>query len=330
MISDQYAGQMMKCPLCQATFTAPMMPPSDDDAHSAPAAESPVPPSLPSTPDGHALGGSSNTFSLEPDQTPAEPNFSSPPPPSTPPKSSAPEKKPAPQPAPTQRTGGYTNSFSITFPPEVLRWFPGGAMLLVFLLSFFTWVYFGMGSTTFVSQNGWQAAFGYYSIDPDFEDMPNSISQDDRPSVSFFLIFYMLLLVPVMLICIAVPVLEMLQLPLPPIATTILQFRWIAVAAAVLFLFMLLLFQLGLGFGLESKLSQRSYEEYQNRTKDMENAKMKRMARMSYEAVVSNLHRGTMLSAVFWIHLVGMVAGLYMLWLDIRKTAPLPKIDVLW
>jgi LSD1 subclass zinc finger protein len=46
-VPDQYAGTRMKCPLCQAMFTAPALPPASSSAAPGPAPFPPPPPHPP-------------------------------------------------------------------------------------------------------------------------------------------------------------------------------------------------------------------------------------------------------------------------------------------
>ncbi len=112
-VPDEYAGQLMKCPLCQNTFQAPALPP--------PVAPSP-PPSGP------------GTYSVEP------------PPPAPPPE--APRRKkekeaPAAPPPPPVPTGDYAHTRTVWVSPRVMPWVAPASLLLAFLLTFATWAYAG-------------------------------------------------------------------------------------------------------------------------------------------------------------------------------------------
>src|SRR5271154_4684555 len=114
-ILEQYAGQMLKCPLCGGTFTAPALPPTP----AVPAAE---------------------TYGLQPAPAPAPQIFDKPTqvantlPPG--PAPSAPSAPPPEEPVPTEHTG----RLSVSVSPRVTQYVPAVLLFLVFVLTFFPWV----------------------------------------------------------------------------------------------------------------------------------------------------------------------------------------------
>jgi hypothetical protein len=109
-VPDEYAGQLMKCPLCQNTFQAPALPP-------------PVAPSAP-----------------PPDPVP---NTVESPPPAPPPEAQrkTKEKEAPTAPPPPVPTGDYTHTRTIWISPRVVPWLAPAALLIAFLLTFFSWAY---------------------------------------------------------------------------------------------------------------------------------------------------------------------------------------------
>src|SRR5262249_8822593 len=114
-VPDQYAGQHMRCPLCQETFQAPALPSS-------------APP---------LAGTETYQFSSEPTPPAAPPPPAVPP---APPRVEVPKPKPsvsAPPPPPPPPPAGYGRKFSLQLNPMVLAWVPAGALFLIFILTFF-------------------------------------------------------------------------------------------------------------------------------------------------------------------------------------------------
>jgi len=116
-VPDEYAGQLMKCPLCQNTFQAPSLPP-------------PVAPSPPAAPETYGVA--------------TEP--AAPPPhlPQEVPQRNRDVPAPPPAPPPPAPTGDYAHTRTIWISPRVVPWLAPLALLLAFLLSIcFTWAYVG-------------------------------------------------------------------------------------------------------------------------------------------------------------------------------------------
>jgi hypothetical protein len=132
-VPDEYAGQLMKCPLCQNTFTAPALPPP---VTAAPPPAVPAPQSEPGT----------YGVVTEPAPPPAPP-----PPPAEAPRRKEPAPPPPPPPVPT---GDYTQTRTIWISPRVVPWIAPAALLVAFLLTFFTWAYFAGTDTSHMAW-GW-------------------------------------------------------------------------------------------------------------------------------------------------------------------------------
>jgi hypothetical protein len=101
-IPDQYAGQMMKCPLCNNTFQAPALAP-------VPAPATAPPPPLPPV------------------------GMTAPPPLPTSVRPEEPSSPPSPP-------GDYVHHWHVWISPRVVPWVVLGLVVLVFVLTFFPWL----------------------------------------------------------------------------------------------------------------------------------------------------------------------------------------------
>ncbi len=131
-VPDEYAGQLMKCPLCQNTFTAPALPPPV------------VPTPAPAVPPSQSGPG---TYAVVSEPTPPAPP---PPPPEAPRRK---EQAPPPPPPPVP-TGDYTQTRTIWISPRVVPWIAPASLLAAFLLTFFPWAYFAGTDTSHMAW-GW-------------------------------------------------------------------------------------------------------------------------------------------------------------------------------
>jgi hypothetical protein len=135
-VPDEYAGQLMKCPLCEKPFQAPALPP--------PISAAPLEPTA--------------AYSI-----PAEP-----PPPAPEARGRAEETKPPAAPPP----GDYAHGATLWISPRVVPWITPVALFLVFVLLFFNWMHWPAGirlseagdeltlKTDTISRNSWGLGFG--------------------------------------------------------------------------------------------------------------------------------------------------------------------------
>lgn len=342
-VPEQYAGQLMKCPLCSGTFTVPALPqPAFGDA---PPAAAPTPPPPPP----------GDVFSLKPHDAPA-PAFQTAPPmelhdphPAPPPPPPPSPSRPAPVPAPALPPEGYSKTMAICFSPGVLQWVPAACMLLVFVFLFFPWLGIYPGGVTYINQSAWGAAFG--ATPEDDRDLrkkrefkmineeeikankdrdEKSRMKDYRPSISVLALFYVLLFVPFMLITIALAVLPLLKINLPPAVAQFLPWRFGIVAAFNALLLLFLGLQLVLNFSLEN-----NFKDYVNNVPEL-----KTEGKDTAETKEIEVRRGTALDALertIWLrltvflHVVAIVAAALVFWINKRGDhKPVPKLELMW
>lgn len=227
-VPEQYAGQMMKCPLCNNTFTVPVL-------AQMPAAPPPAPPPPP------------------------------PPPPPSPAYSAAAHGPGAAYQEPADSTGPQR---SLSVNPRLIPWLAPLSLLIIFILLFLPWVGMYPGGVGVVTQTGWGAAFGStqhdegwykYSTDTRAKYWEKYYGSDveplTKPGVSILLIFFILILLPavgVSLVSVAVTT-KLVPLQVPPPLQPFWPMRSLFVGGLALAAFVFLLLELFYGFPLEHK-----------------------------------------------------------------------------
>jgi hypothetical protein len=309
-IPEQYAGQQMKCPLCQGTFTAPALAPAAPNL-------APAPPPSPAPP------------------PPAPGPVAAPPPPPGP---AAPGVAPPPStPAPPTTPLEYSGKFSILVNPRYLQFVPLAALLIIFILTFFPWVGVYVGGVGVDTQSAWQAAFASVSTDSDLEEYSAVKSKvaNVEVGVSVLTIFYLLGFLATLFVVIAAVGLEFGGKYLPPNLEKFTRWRWVAVAVVALGSFFMLLLQHALPFNFEARVSDKADAE----AKKMEESPAFQALNPTQKRKRLEVFRGIMANAVkrtvwyqwtFWLHFWALVFAVVLMLGNLRYPRPSPRIDVWW
>jgi hypothetical protein len=212
-VPEEFAGQMMKCPLCDGTFPTPSLPGAPLGGFGAPQKPAQAPPTSPMLPETYALESPPVPPPPKPAATPNRaplpdvPDSFTTSPPAAPPRkkdrlprndeedATAQRRKPSEPVAP----GEYKHSFTVRFDLGVLTWLPPALLTVLFLLSFFPWE-----TDTTASYNLWECAFS-------------------RPHVRFVL--YVLLFLVAWLVSLASVVFGAGLAPEPPFLQTLGPWR---------------------------------------------------------------------------------------------------------
>jgi hypothetical protein len=317
-VPEQYAGQTMKCPLCQQTFQAPALPSSAP----APATFTPPPPAdfYKLNPEPAAPQSAGATSATAPSSKPQPPA----PPPPTPPS--------PPLPA------GHGRKFTIQLSPAVLPWIPAVAFFLIFVLTFFTWVGWYPGGIGVVTQNAWQATFGYRTLDAAFDEMKTDDAKlfdatNDEPGFSVISFFYLLTFIPIMLATFAVVAASAIPIKLPPALQPFWSWRFLAIGALTLIPLLFLLFQCLAGFPVEDKARAKVEKEFKERHKDATTDIRIKQVEIREGMMYGSYGVGRMRahSLVILLHVLATVCALFAFWIERRgANRPLPRFEFLW
>jgi hypothetical protein len=358
-VPEQYAGQLMKCPLCGGTFTVPALPQSPVSAPETPAFNAPPPPTAPPLPP--LSSPPPDIYGVKEDPEPPVPAFHSPaaePTPAftpagpPPPPVTSPAITTSPEPS-VSPPAGYTRTITIWFSDRVLQWVPAVALFLVFIFQFFPWVGVYPGGVPAATQTAWGAAFGSVTEDPDMKPVlrengllrteeeltkanrrrgENEKFPDTRPGVSPLLLIYILVLFfPTLLVTIACVVIPLLHnVKLPPFVEQVWPWRWGIVAAlnAVLLLFLVL--QLFLNFSIENKVkagieAEMGQAKESASTPELKQREAKRGGKMEM------LVRTFWLKLSVFLHFLATVCAALVYWVQKRgPSEPLPRLELMW
>jgi hypothetical protein len=311
-VPDEFAGQLMKCPMCAGTFTVPGLPG---------AAPPPPPP-----PEVYTIRQEA------PPAPPPPPIFSREPPPST-----ATTSTPPPPPSlPSLPPEGYSHSVAVWLSPRVLPWIAPACLLLVFVLQFFNWVGLYPGGVPAATQNAWQAAFGYVTPDGDMKEKYVQAFDEEKykPGFNVLTFFYLLLFFFLVLpVTVASVVYGMVPLKLPPAVESILQnilpWRWLMATAANLILFLFLFLQLLLGFSLDNRYAE--WVDKQVETKGTKTTQQQKTEAAERGILMDYLNHTYALRLAVILHLVAIVCSALMFWVSRRGThRPMPKMELVW
>lgn len=315
-VPEEFAGQLMKCPLCSSTFTVPGLP-----GAAPPAAEAepeiysvrhePLPP-----PDAPPL----SHFSPHADEPAAD---------------AAASAKEAASPLlqkPPRVEMDHQRALAVSLSPRALPWIAPVCLVLVFFLQFFDWDGLYPGGEPAVTGNAWRAAFGAYSVDGDLKNLVN-FGEDDKykPGASILTIFYLLLFFPALIVTIASVVIDLVPMKLPPQVNNFLPWRWGIVAAANLLVFLFLALQLLLGFGLDSRYRDWVDKETKLEAKNNPTTLERKTADVKRGELLDRLRYTLWLRFVVLLHLIAVVSSALMFWIDRRGThRPQPKLELRW
>jgi hypothetical protein len=331
-VPDQYAGTLMKCPLCANTFQAPALP----SRAAAPAAVAPAPLPPSSAPAG-------NTYGLK--EPPPVPPMAPPPPPpnkaATPPKAPAPAKAPPP---PPPSTGDYEHSRYLEVRPEILQWVAVGALVGAFIMqALFPMVGMYPGGYDAYTQGIPRAVIGGFSVNPDWEKMPAANDKvpalilDKNTSLGFSapMLFYFFPIFPLaLLLTIAAAVLGMpnLRFKLPDAVDKIKPYRWAIAAGLTLVAFLLLTINVVFGFSLETKVkTEIANSEWLKGQKGRasEGDKLVAMAEGSLLGAQC-LQRTVWLQISYLLILLAVIVSGLLAWVDWRGPRPFPRFELRW
>jgi hypothetical protein len=307
-IPDQYAGTMMKCPICSKTFQAPSLPAQ-------------LPPNVPPAPPPAPGGGEGYKIA------PEAPRSTPPPPPPPPPAIQT--KAPAPPPPPPSGPTDYTGAVAAALDTRVVPWIAPACLLLVFVLLWFPWVGQYQASIPVNIQTGWGTMLGSSTVHELWAHSNEYTAPTDFSLMNGLMLLFFLALLLALPLSIAAAVLPMVQVSLPPQVEQFKHFRWALVAIVILGAFLLLTLQLVMHFSIETQVRDRIAKDFQGKLEgdQMTADKLKYAA----DITKAGLQRTSYLRLAWYLCVLAVLAALLQFWLDRRgPAAPPPRFDLRW
>lgn len=301
-IADSEAGKEIDCPLCKQRFAAPQL-----FAPPAPYAVAPAP-------------------VVEPKPAVAMPPVV----PEVAQTSPAPESTAAPKPP---ATPGSRRSCWLTVCPNVLAWIAPAALLVAFILSFFSWAGMYPAGYSAYTQNAWLALFASVSADPVAEDELKLLTDiKDRLRTSWWLLPYLPLLLLGVAAAWAGVIASRLKLKLPSVVQSFWQYRSAAIGVLSVLMLFFVMAQWSAGIGLQRAIHDRIEAEHAtakaeaNTPEKMQRWEMKvAMQQGAYQVRTTIWLRLVVLS-----HAIAAIAIVLEAWMLLRGDRSPPRIGLEW
>jgi hypothetical protein len=211
---------------------------------------------------------------------------------------------------------------------DVAPWLAPAALLVAFVLTFFPWVGVYPNGMPVYTQNAWKAARGTFAADPAGDEvMKRAETLESHKSLSLTLIFYLILLVPAVLLGVVDRALPLLGAPVPDVFRSVWVHRQVILLGLSAALLVLLLLALTLGFGLESAAAWAAEEAVPAAGDAPTAARQKRDLRRDVELASFGLARTTWLSLAVVAHVVALAGAGVALWLDRHPSRAEPRVE---
>jgi hypothetical protein len=318
-VPDQYAGTLMKCPLCQNTFQAPALPAKPPPLSAAGPATPPTPP--PPAPDFYGP--------KEPGAPPASAGTG----PAGPALNRSVATAPAPSPPPTT---GHQHERAIPLSPRVLPFIAPVCLALVFLLTFFPWVGYYWNGRGMLTQGAWGALTGFYGT-PDlteWQTVSGLTIKEAPPGMNLLLLPWLFLFLLALAASVASAVLPYAQVKLPPAVDQVKPYRWGAAAVLALLSLLVLLLVVAFGFSMEHSAWNAALNKVEAMKKDNPgsiHSDDEALLFQGREYKALGVQRTLWFRLVLFLLLLAVLGAGLSFWLDHRgSTQPVPQIALRW
>lgn len=227
----------------------------------------------------------------------------------------------------------------VTFNPNVLPWVTAFAVLVVFVLTFFTWVGFSPGGVPVITQSAWQAGFSSQSVDKDLEK--EAIFPSDAkaikegkaiegPGASVLLIFFLFLLILTLLLVFASAALGVVAGSLPQAVQRLKPWRWGITAILGLLAFFFLGFQVVTNMPLERKTHAEVDRMREGRDAPAAGSKEAKLLELRRGEIVEAVRRGAAMTWTAWLMFFVFLFAAMLFWIERSPHRPPPRLEFRW
>jgi hypothetical protein len=221
----------------------------------------------------------------------------------------------------------------LTLRRDVAHWLAPAALVVAFLLTFFTWVAVAPNGTRIYTQNAWQAAFGGTFTTDLVGDrvMQAEAELNAHRSSNVWLIFYLLLLIPTAALAVADRAFARNPASVPDIIRTVWPHRQTVVAGLCAALLIMLFLPLMTGFGLRSAAIAAATPQASAApaTPEPSTAEIaERDLRRDMKVACYGLRRTAWLDLALAAQMIAVIGAGMSIWLDRHPTAPDPRVEI--
>lgn len=323
-LPDSDAGKAVNCMYCGQQFPAPQL---YSSASPDPASESPPAPQAPVQP-GAAWNPPPSPVVETPVSEKPSPEKAVPPPPP------AVEGRDLPTlPPPDREMSGFGHLTSLPIEPAVIRWIAPAALFAAFILTFFSWDGMFPAGYPAYTQSAWGCLTGGVSKDEVAEDeLGLGKDLEERVRMNWWLLPYLVLLFPALLLAWAGPVVGLLNVKLPAGLHNLWQYRPALLGVIAVVTLMFLSAQWATGFGLQRAIREKIEADFAdkkaaaNTPEKVQRVEMKEaMARGEFYVKTT-----VWLRLAFAMHLLAALAVVIEAGLTLRGSKPPPRVGVMW
>ena len=228
---------------------------------------------------------------------------------------------------------GYGRMVSIPLDEKITRWVPAGALFLAFVLTFFPWNGMYPAGYAAYTQNAWYGLFASLSRDAVADDeLKIGNELEDRLHSSWWLLPYLLFLLPALALALAGPILSAAKIKLPANIEPIWRFRPAALGVLVIMMLLFLLAQWASGFGIQRAVNDKIEADWAERKAQANTPdKMQRWEmnvakeKGGYHVRTTPWQRLSVFATLIAAIAVAAEAGLML-----RGKKPAPRVGVMW